>query len=77
MQGIEITPREALVVSRKRRGLTQREAADILECNLQTLLDIEKGRLIPANTENGLAIAVNIEREFGIPVSAWSQTEAA
>jgi len=68
----DLKAHEALRVLRQRHAMTQERAASLCGCDERTWIDIEKGRLLP-----GLQIATEIEREFGIPVGAWSHVEAA
>lgn len=54
----------------KRSRINQREAARIIGVHYTFLNQILAGRRTP-----GLANAVTIERETGIPVAAWAPTE--
>lgn len=62
----DLTPAETLVIQRKRRDLTQEQAADLIGISASAWHLVETGRRHP-----GLGAAVAIEREFGIPASAW------
>lgn len=55
----------------ERRGVNQREAAEILEMDHTFLNGILTGRRSP-----GLATAVAIERRTGVPVEAWMPTSS-
>lgn len=67
-----LNPHEALVVARKRREMDQAAAARRVKLGLHDYVAIERGRLAPTPaTAEGAAVAAAIEREFGIPASAW------
>lgn len=64
------TGAEQLVDWMDRRGLNQRETAKHFEWDETFISMLVTGRRLP-----GLANAVRIERETGIPVEAWVSSE--
>jgi len=68
-----LSPHEALTVARKRLEMDQATAARRVGLGLHDYVAIERGRLSPsAATHEGAKVAAAIEREFGIPASAWT-----
>jgi len=62
----DLTPAEVLAVQRRRRDLTQEQAAELVGISASFWHLIETGQKNP-----GLATALAIEKVFEIPPSAW------
>lgn len=62
---------ERLAAWRERKGLTLIAAADLLGTKWWSLRRYEVDRVPP------VAVAIEIERVAGIPISAWAKREAA
>jgi DNA-binding XRE family transcriptional regulator len=68
---------EKLILARKAQKIDQAKAADLIGIGLHDFVAIERGRMIPTPfTAEGSTIAAAIEREFGIPASAWVEQPA-
>lgn len=61
---------EQLIDWMARRGLNQREAAEHFGWDETFISQLRSGKRTP-----GLSNAVKIERETGIPIEAWLETE--
>lgn len=61
-----MTGPDRLIRWRKRRGLTQAQAAQMFKVSASSLCDYERGRKLP-----GVRVALRIARVARIPVLAW------